>query len=270
MAITRRPAEPPATGVFLVHARDRGGALVGRARSSLLVLSHRISANPTLTSCGRRMSFAFFNRLAGRLIEAYMWLRSDRVVVRGKENVPSQSGYILVANHVSYADPVILWRWVNPAIRLWMKSDIVFPLIDPVLMLLSRVFFGVILVQRERPDLRKMVRESKSALQHHWVGVFPEGTRNRGRQPVLQHGFGGVAVLARRTGAPLLPVGLRGTAGVANPFSPRKRRVTVSIGKPFSLAEKAGREEDVKQILDAIADLLPESLRGDPNSRTAC
>ena len=237
MAVTHTPVDPPARGVFLMD--------------------------------GRPMPFAFFNRLAGWLIGAYMWLRSDRVVVQGSENLPSQPGYILVANHVSYADPVILWRWVNPAIRLWMKTDIVFPLIDPILTLLSRFFFGVILVRRAKPNLRGMVRESKSALRHDWVGVFPEGTRNRGRRPVLQSGFGGVAVLARLTGAPLLPVGLQGTAGVANPFSLHRRRVTVSIGKSFSLAENAGREDDVRQILDAIAELLPESLRGDSNSRTA-
>jgi 1-acyl-sn-glycerol-3-phosphate acyltransferase len=149
-----------------------------------------------------------------------------------------------------------------------MKTDVLFPLIDPILTLFSRLFFGVTLVQRKKPDLRKMIRESRSALRHDWVGVFPEGTRSRGRRPVLQHGFGGVAMLARRTGAPLLPVGIQGSSGVANPFSVR-RRVIVSIGQPFSLAEEADREDDVKQILDAIADLLPESVRGDANSRSS-
>ncbi|MFQ5472970.1 MAG: lysophospholipid acyltransferase family protein [Dehalococcoidia bacterium] len=216
-----------------------------------------------------RQGVAFFNRLVGLLIEAYMWVRSDRIVVRGRENLPSQPGYILVANHVSYADPMILWRWVNPAIRFWMKTDILFPFVDPILAFFSRILFGVILVQRDKPDLRRMIRESKSALLHDWVGVFPEGTRSRGNRPVLQAGFGGVAVLARRTGAPLIPVGLHGTSGVANPFSLRRHRVTVSIGKPFVLSEKAGREEDVKRILGAIADVLPESLRGDPASRRA-
>jgi 1-acyl-sn-glycerol-3-phosphate acyltransferase len=162
---------------------------------------------------------------------------------------------------------MILWRWVNPAIRFWMKTDILMPFIDPILAFFSRILFGVILVQRDKPNLRRMIRESKSALRHDWVGVFPEGTRSPGTRPVLQAGFGGVAVLARRTGAPLLPVGLHGTAGIANPFSLRRHRVTVSIGKPFFLSEKAGREEDVKQILGAIADLLPESLRGDPVGR---
>lgn len=202
-----------------------------------------------------------FIGLAVLLIQAYLRAKSSKLVVLGKENLPAGPGYILAANHLSYVDPLILWSALRPTIRFWMKTDIFLRLFDPVLIAVCQVLFGVIPVDRKQPNLKTLVRQSRSALRDDWVGVFPEGTRNRAESPSLQEGFAGVVVLARRTGAPLIPVAIQGTSGLANPLS-RSRTVTVTIGRPFALPEHGRREDDTRRVFEAMAELLPEQLRG--------
>ncbi|MEK7247644.1 MAG: lysophospholipid acyltransferase family protein [Chloroflexota bacterium] len=203
----------------------------------------------------------FFFGLAVLFVRAYLKAKSSKLVVLGKENLPARPGHILVSNHLSYIDPLILWSSLRPTIRFWMKTDICFPLLDPVLVFLCRILFGVVPVDRKRPRLQNLVHQSRFALRHDWVGIFPEGSRNPTGRPSLREGFAGMAVLARRTGAPLIPVAIQGTSGFANPLS-RNRTVTVTIGRPFTLPERGNREGDTRRIFAAIAELLPEQLRG--------
>lgn len=208
-----------------------------------------------------------FIGLAVLFIQAYLKTKSSKLVVLGRENLPARPGYILVANHRSYIDPLAMWIGMGPTISFWMKTDICLRLLDPVLVLLCRVLFRVIPVDRKKPNLQSLVRQSRSALRDGWVGVFPEGTRNRVDCPTLQEGFAGVTVLARRTRAPLIPVAIQGTTGFANPFSPRGRTITIAVGKPFTLPDRGSREGDTTKIFEAISELLPQRMRGPYLSR---
>ena len=81
--------------------------------------------------------------------------------------------------------------------------------------------------------------------------VFPEGTRSR--DGALQEGRDGVASLALRTGAPIVPVGIAGSDRVwprGQKLPHPGGRVTVRVGSPFRLADElpperrqAGRQE---------------------------
>jgi 1-acyl-sn-glycerol-3-phosphate acyltransferase len=107
---------------------------------------------------------------------------------------------------------------------------------------------------------------------HFLVGVFPEGTRST--TGGLKDVYPGVALIALKSGVPILPTAIVGSDTL--PFNGRKGRrrgkgrpkVTVRIGKPFHLPAKTpdGRRQDMAELTDImmihIARLLPEEYRG--------
>jgi len=101
--------------------------------------------------------------------------------------------------------------------------------------------------------------------------VFPEGTRSR--DGVLQQARDGTAVLALRTGAPIIPIGIAGSYDRwprGQKFPHPGGRVTVRIGAPFRLEDelpqgldrKAAKALATERIMRHIAALLPPAQRG--------
>lgn len=99
--------------------------------------------------------------------------------------------------------------------------------------------------------------------------IAPEGTRSK--TEALQEAKPGVAYLAAKSGAPLIPVGVTGTEDrvVGQLFKKFKRpNVKIIVGKPFTLPPlpKEGRQEflqaQTEEIMAQIAALLPEQYRG--------
>jgi 1-acyl-sn-glycerol-3-phosphate acyltransferase len=106
------------------------------------------------------------------------------------------------------------------------------------------------------------------------LAVFPEGTRSE--DGILQTAKDGAAVLALRSGAPVLPVAV-GDSDLMWPKHTRLprlgRTVTVRYGQPFRVAEelpfapagmdrRAAKEAATALIMSRIAELLPERQRG--------
>jgi 1-acyl-sn-glycerol-3-phosphate acyltransferase len=101
------------------------------------------------------------------------------------------------------------------------------------------------------------------------IALFPEGTRSR--NGILAEARPGAALLAMRSGAPLLPVAITGTERIFPGRSriPHRTRVTVRIGETFSLPhqpqgrlDRAALKEGSDRIMREIAALLPEWQRG--------
>jgi 1-acyl-sn-glycerol-3-phosphate acyltransferase len=99
--------------------------------------------------------------------------------------------------------------------------------------------------------------------------MFPEGTRSR--TGGLTKGHRGTALIALRTGAPILPVAITGTEGIRWPWiflMPKSiRHVKVTIGEPFHLPPVERLDNEAAQrahemIMRRIAALLPEQYRG--------
>jgi len=209
----------------------------------------------------RTVAIALFYRFA-KLVIGLMLLVWTRREVVGLKNVPRRGPVILASNHVNLLDPpllaVVLPRRIvyMGKIELW-KTPIIGPLYGLV---------GFIPVRRFEGDLAALRKAEKALQQKQVLGMFPEGTRSR--KPGLGKGQPGTAIIALRTGAPIVPVAVSGTEGVAVPRSFfRITRVRVLFGKPFELP-KGHRlntelvEQCTERIMKEIALLLPEEYRG--------
>ncbi len=186
--------------------------------------------------------------------------------VEGRENVPKRGGAILVSNHLNNADPCIIPGALNRRVITMAKREM---FKWPVISLLFR-FIGAFPVDREGADL-SAIREAQAVVHDGFLLLmFPEGTRSKDRQ--LHQGFAGTALIAYRTGAPIIPVAITGTEHLKWPalfFRPFiGPRVTITFGKPFyppkveRITTQAARIA-TDDIMRHVAELLPEEYRGE-------
>lgn len=184
--------------------------------------------------------------------------------VEGLEHVPRQGPFIMVVNHRSLADPPILgWavgHQVGRIVHFMAKEEMQrWPIIG---WLADRS--GVFFVRRGEGDRSAQRAALRLLAEGRPIAIFPEGTRSRDGK--LGPAKSGAALLAIRSGAPLLPVGISGTERLFPGHSrvPHRTRVVVRIGPTVTLAHQStGRiprellAEGTDRIMREIATLLP-------------
>ena len=187
-----------------------------------------------------------------------------RYQVRGLENVPEEGSLLVVANHLSLADPPLLGVSLGRQVAFMAKQELFrLPVIG---YLLKRL--GTFPVHRGRLDLSAMRRAYRLLEDGTALAMFPEGMRSRtGR---LRSAFLGAAQIAVRANVPILPVAISGTEALERPLGLLGRpEVTVNIGRPFYLPRVNGRVsrrelgELTSLIMSGVAELLPPAYRGD-------
>ena len=96
------------------------------------------------------------------------------------------------------------------------------------------------------------------------LGMFPEGTRNRGKP--LRRGKSGAARIAIEANAPVVPVVVLGIPHLHkhwyNPF--KRSQIAVRFGQPFHFAGESMEDvaEFTHEIMMSIARMMPPELRG--------
>jgi len=183
--------------------------------------------------------------------------------VEGVENVPSEGSAIIMINHVSFIDPFVVANPLPRNIVALAKVEVYdYPIVGIVPKLL-----GVIPVKREEFD-RNAVQSCLEVLRAgEMILLAPEGTRG----PTLRQGREGVAYLASRAGAPVIPVAVYGTEGFpALRFTKRWQQPGghIRFGRPFryKAALRRAKAKTLRQMTDEamyrLAAMLPEDRRG--------
>jgi 1-acyl-sn-glycerol-3-phosphate acyltransferase len=178
----------------------------------------------------------------------------------GAARMPHSGPVLVVSNHVSNVDPLILIGVLPRTVRFMTKQELFSGPIAP----LTRAL-GSFSVRRGQSD-REAIRIALELLRHGaCVGIFPEGTRSR--NGVLADGKPGVGLIALRSEATVVPVGLVGTGRLQNLRSLFARpEIDIIIGEPLRLPRLAhgGRSaaEATRMMMCQIAELLPVEMRG--------
>jgi 1-acyl-sn-glycerol-3-phosphate acyltransferase len=195
-----------------------------------------------------------------------------RISIEGSiGEIPRDGPVIIAANHASNLDAVVLGSWLIPKIGRrfqWLGKKELFGW--PVIGFLAH-HGGVHPVDRSGADVDAYRLAKRILDEGHVLFVFPEGTRSS--DGTLQEARDGVALLALRTGAPIVPVGIGGSDGVwpRGQTLPRPGgRVTVRVGTPFRLVDvlppgterRDAKGQATTAIMRRIAALLPERQRG--------
>ena len=190
-----------------------------------------------------------------------LWVRIDSI--EGMENIPTKGPLIFMINHISFVDSLIVLQ-TSPRDIVPMAKIEVYEY--PVIGIFPKLW-GVIPVRREEVD-RSAIRQALNVLKNgESILLAPEGTRS----PALQTGKEGVAYLAARSGATVMPVAIDGTMGLpAFRTSPRWKEsgARVVFGNPFRYKTEFihARGQQLRQMTDEamyqLAASLPEERRG--------
>ncbi|MFT5202245.1 MAG: 1-acyl-sn-glycerol-3-phosphate acyltransferase [Candidatus Aldehydirespiratoraceae bacterium] len=189
------------------------------------------------------------------------WLKVETV---GLENVPGDGGVIFAANHLSFLDSVLLMYSTPRQVTFLGK-------IEYLSRRATRRLFpaaGMIPVDRTGRGVGRSLGLAVERLRSgEVVGIFPEGTRSRDGS--LGEGHVGVAHLALKSGAPIIPVGIHGSNDALAPGSmvPRRSPITLRFGAPIDLGRWSGarptgqvKREITDEVMSSIAALSGQTV----------
>ena len=186
-----------------------------------------------------------------------------RYRVSGLRNVPATGPLLIVANHLSWYDPILIGVVLPRRVWFFTKAEI---FRWPIAGAACRAT-GQIPVHRGASDRAALEKALEYLREGKALAVFPEGTVARAEQMIAAHT--GVAMLALRTGATVLPIAHTGTRRILRSLRASWfPRVNIQIGTPFvpTIPEGVPRKAELKavtqQIMERIAEMLPPESRG--------
>jgi 1-acyl-sn-glycerol-3-phosphate acyltransferase len=186
-----------------------------------------------------------------------------RPTITGIEHVPATGAVILAANHQSFADEFFIPVSARRQVFFFAKAEY---FNAPGLRgrAMAAFFHGLGQVPVERGDTRSAAAVIDIGVEvlaeGRALGIFPEGTRSPdGRMYKFRTG---VARLALRSGAPVVPVGMVGTRDVQPPDSRRWHRkpVAVNFGAPMDFAHLKDQERSAR-VLREITDQVRTEIQ---------
>jgi 1-acyl-sn-glycerol-3-phosphate acyltransferase len=215
-----------------------------------------------------RSQLSRFPRFTGAVLRLAAALFA-RVKVEGLENLPASGPVLMICNHCSNADGMLLMGFIVPTMgrpMRWLGKEEA--LRWPVFGWGMRQN-GVMGVRRGAGDLEAF-KLAKGVLDDgNILTIFPEGTRSP--SGALQPAKEGATVLAVRSGAPILPIAIVGSQKFwpKGKLLPRpRRRMTVRVGGTFTLSMPRGadRHEALRlataELMSHIAAMLPPEQQG--------
>jgi 1-acyl-sn-glycerol-3-phosphate acyltransferase len=187
-----------------------------------------------------------------------------RVEVYGLENVRPEGGYMVASNHLGIMEvPLIYCLISHPRVtglvaKKHQKNAFFRWIVENL---------GGIWLNRDEADSRALRAATEHLKNGGVLGISPEGTRSP--TGALIPAKNGVAYLADRAGAPIVPVGVTGTyRGMKKLLLLRRPRITVRFGEAFTLPpvgrgdRDAALRRNTEEIMARIAALLPPEYRG--------
>ncbi len=169
-----------------------------------------------------------------------------RVKVEGTENIPKDKNEPLIycGNHRTYKDPPLIVVTAKRHVRFLAKEELKK---NPLFAFLG-VVFGGIYVKRDSKDVSALKTTLKALKNGESIALFPEGTRNGMEKG--EKAKDGAAFFAVRTGARVIPVGIKGGE---KPF----KKMYIKYGEPldFSNRSKDELDEITNEIMEKIVEL---------------
>lgn len=162
-----------------------------------------------------------------------------RVEVIGTENIPKDKKQPLIycGNHRTYKDPPLIVVTAKRHVRFLAKEELKK---NPLFAFLG-VVFGGIYVKRDSKDVSALKTTLKALKNGESIALFPEGTRNGIEKG--EKAKDGAAFFAVRTGAKVIPVGIKGGE---KPF----KKMTIKYGKPMDFSNRS--KDELDEITDEI------------------
>ncbi|MDD3417041.1 MAG: lysophospholipid acyltransferase family protein [Lachnospiraceae bacterium] len=172
-----------------------------------------------------------------------LFMSGTKITVIGEENVPKDQAVLYIANHRSYFDILLTYvRVPRPTGYVAKKEMLKYPLLRDWMKNLHCKFL-------DREDMKAGLKMILDAIEDVKNGVsiciFPEGTRNPNEDPLQMLPFKeGSLKIAEKSGCPIIPMALTGSADIFEKQFPKvkKAHVIIEYGKPIYPQELSKEE----------------------------
>lgn len=144
----------------------------------------------------------------------------------GRKNIPKKTAVIYASNHRSYADPPMIGAGARGKYAFMAKEE----LFEKKMFSLLISALGAFPVSRGKGDAAVIDRAVEKLNNKRSLMIFPEGTRSKDGK--VGRGHSGAALIAARSGCPIVPVGI--VYGEKLRF---RTKVKVFYGEPIDPAE---------------------------------
>ena len=193
------------------------------------------------------MNTKFYDFLGIVLRPAYKVLFPGSKVT-GLENIPTEGGFIICANHIHWNDCLYLAAKIRPRRITYLSKAEVFSN-KLFSLVLGEKGLGAIPIHRGETDLTAVRTCLQAVKDGKTLGIFPQGTRSKDNTPTPM--LNGVSMIAMRAGVPIIP------AYIDGPYRLFKR-IDVRIGKPIDISD-LGRRPDAA-TMDAITARIADAI----------
>lgn len=209
----------------------------------------RFPREPDMLVYGLRLCLAGLMRV---------WLKVyHRLHIQGKENLPANGPFVLVANHASHLDTISLLsalpvsaihRTFPAAARDYFFESL--PKLTLAAVAINAMPFDRLKHVRDSIDLCRHLVQAQGS--NNILILFPEGTRSvDGKVRPFKAGIG---LVTAGSDVPVVPCYMEGS-GKAWPkgaWLPRPRRIAIRIGKPMSFAQMSTGRADIDLIAEKL------------------
>src|SRR4051794_31469635 len=182
--------------------------------------------------------------------------RWGRMQVEGLEAVPEQGPLLILGNHDSHWDPIMVGiaAYKQRQIRALAKSELwevrgLAPILNGM---------GQIPIQRGKGDRDALAKAIETLRAGACIGVFPEGTRSKGKVLRARSGVGRLALEVPEAHVTLVAI----EAPPAPPGSPRRPRLRIRFFDPVGGQPRPGEDPGAlsARLLSEIRELVPPSI----------
>ncbi|KNY30413.1 lysophospholipid acyltransferase family protein [Pseudobacteroides cellulosolvens] len=199
----------------------------------------------------------FINYQAGLWARRVIWSTGSKVIISGQENIPKDKGVVFIANHQSYLDIPVMIGYIEKPKGFIAKIEL---LKIPILSMWIKHLGGVFIVRNNPKQSLKAINEGAEKIKKgDSMVIFPEGTRSADGK--LGEFKPGSLKLAVKSGAPIVPVVIKGTVNVLpkKKFAVKPSQVEVYVLSPIIQDEAA--KIDTNDLTEKIRNAIMEKLK---------
>lgn len=181
-------------------------------------------------------------RLIQWVFRVILFICGAKLTVIGEENVPKDEPVLYICNHRSYFDIIITYARC-PRLTGYISKDTLGKI--PLLNIWMKRLYCLFL---DRKDIKQGLKTILTGIDNvkHGISmcIFPEGTRNVSDNLLLPFKAGSFKI-AEKTGCPIVPIAITGSADILENHFPKIKpaHVVVQYGKPVRLQELSKEEQ---------------------------
>lgn len=153
-----------------------------------------------------------------------------RPQIIGKENIPPKGALIFAGNHRHAIDPTVVMMSTDRIVHYMAKEELFKGLHGKIF---NKI--GLIKVYRGKPNYKAIEEAEKILNNGGTIGIFPEGTRNKTQNNLLEFRKGAVRI-AKSTNTPILPFAIKGE------YKLFRKSIKVEFLKPLKIGEDLEKE----------------------------